>query len=103
MSEWSKKYPYTDSNVDIYVPTTGGVYRLIYGSDDEYQVFYVGQSEDLQGRLHDHLNPSERDECIKRHLRDYSCYFRFIEIASETDRDKVEEEEIEEYKPPCNG
>lgn len=103
MAEWSNRYSYTDSNVDVHAPTSGGVYRLIYERDEEYYVFYVGQSDNLERRLHEHLSPSEPDECIKRYLGNYSCYFRFIEIASQAERDNIEKREIEEYSPPCSG
>lgn len=102
MSEWSDRYLYTDSNVDLYAPESGGVYRLIYKSDDDYRVFYVGQSDNLHDRLKAHLAPSEPNECIKKYLRDYTCYFRFIEISSQTERDDVEKEEIEKFNPFCN-
>lgn len=63
----------------------------------------MGQSDDLNRRLTEHLNPSEPDECIKKHLRTYTCYFRFIEIASERERDRVEDEQIRKYNPECNA
>ena len=45
MADWSKRYPYNESNVRKFAPTTGGVYRLIYKKGEKYIVFYVGQSE----------------------------------------------------------
>jgi len=65
MSEWSSMYPYTDNNVNLYVPISWGVYRLIHKIGGEYYVFYVGQSDDLQRRLNEHLSYSEPNECIK--------------------------------------
>ena len=103
MAEWSNRYPYDESNVNHYTPTSGGVYRLIYKSSEKYYGFYVGQGNDLKRRLLEHLKPSEPDECIKKYLLDYKCYFRFIIISSSVDRDRIERENIEEYKPSCNG
>ncbi len=104
MAEWSGRHLYNEENVARLVPVTGGVYRLIFQrtSDDKYIVFYVGKSENLERRLHEHLSPSELDECIKRYLRDYTCYFRFIKIDSEAERDRVEQSQIREYRPACN-
>jgi len=102
MNSWSNRYSYTEENVQKYAPLTAGVYRLIYKSDNDYYVFYVGQSNNLQRRLLEHLSPSEPDSCIKRHLRDYNCFFRFIEISSQDERNRVEREQIEKYKPNCN-
>ena len=103
MAEWSSRHPYTEANVRKYAPTSGGVYRLINKSGDKYYVFYVGQSDNLERRLLEHLSRSEPDACIKRHLRDYDCSFRFIKISSSTERDRVEREQIQEYNPDCNG
>jgi len=102
MSEWTKRYEYTESNVETYTPSRGGVYRLIYHSGDKYYVFYVGQSEDLKRRLLEHLSSSEENTCIKRYLRDFTCYFRYLEIDDKTERNKVEEQQISEYNPTCN-
>lgn len=103
MSNWSERYSYNDTNVNKYASSKGGVYRLIHKENENFYVFYVGQSNDLKRRLLEHLCPSEPDKCIKRHLRDYTCYFRFTEIASQPERDKVERQQIDEYKPTCNG
>jgi len=85
MAEWSSRYPYTDNNVSIYLPASEGVYRLIYKKGEKYYVFYVGQSDDL------------------RYLQNFNCLFKFIEISLQFERDRIEEEEIEKYKPPCNN
>jgi len=102
MNNWSNRYSYTEENVQKHAPLTAGVYRLIYKSDDDYYVFYVGQSNNLNRRLLEHLSSSETDSCIKRHLRDYNCFFRFIEISSQDERNRVEREQIEKYNPNCN-
>jgi excinuclease UvrABC nuclease subunit len=95
-------HSYTEANVQKDAPLTAGVYRLSYKKDDKYYVFYVGQSNNLQRRLLEHLSASETDLCIKRHLRDYDCFFRFIEISSLDERSRVEREQINEYDPDCN-
>ena len=103
MAEWSQRYAYTEENVRRYTPTSGGVYRLINKKGEDFYVFYVGQSNNLERRLLEHLSPNESDECIKRHLRQYSCYFRYVEVASQSERDRIEQEQIQEYNPTCNG
>ena len=99
---WSTRYEYTGSNVNVHAPTSGGVYRLMYKSGDEYQVFYVGQAGNIDERLRQHLAGTEPDACIKRHLRDYTCYFRYAEIASIADRNGAERALYDKYKPTCN-
>jgi hypothetical protein len=102
MAQWSNRYAYTEANVQKYAPLTAGVYRLIYKKGDEYYVFYVGQSNNLQRRLLEHLAASEPDMCIKGHMRDYDCSFRFAEISSLDERNQVEREQIDKYDPSCN-
>ena len=103
MNEWSGRYEYTEANVKKYAPTSGGVYRLIYKKDSESRyVFYVGQSENLERRLLEHLASSEQDTCIKRHLKNYSCYFRYLRVTLRSERDKIEEQQISKYSPKCN-
>lgn len=102
MSEWSGRFQYTDKNVNSYAPSKAGIYRIIYHSGDKYYVFYIGQSDNLKERLISHLNTSETNSCIKKHLKDYTCYFRYIEVTSQAERDKIEAEQIDEYSPSCN-
>lgn len=101
--EWSDRYTYTEYNVRTHVPVSGGVYRLIYQNNSNYYVFYVGQSNNLERRLLEHLSNSEQDACIKRHLENYTCYFRFLEVSSSNDRLKIEKQQITKYNPPCNN
>lgn len=102
MATWSSRYRYGETEVKKYAPKTGGVYRLLFRRGEKYYVLYVGQSNDLRRRLLQHLSADEPDVCIKRHLRDYSCYFRFLQLSSKSDRDRVEQEQIDKYDPVCN-
>lgn len=103
MADWSSRYEYTEANVKAYAPTSGGVYRLIYHSGGKFIIFYVGQTDNLERRLLEHLSPSESNACIRRHLRDYTCYFRFLDVSTEADRLRIEQEQIKEYNPDCNS
>ena len=103
MANFSDMYSYTEENVKRYATLAAGVYRISYKKNDKYFVFYIGQSNNIQRRLLEHLSPSETDPCITRHLRDYVCFFRFIEISSLDERSRVEREQIKEYNPTCNS
>lgn len=103
MANFSNLYAYNEDNVKKYAPLTAGVYRLSYKSNEGYYVFYVGRSNNLQRRLLEHLSPSEQDPCIKKYLRGYNCFFRYIEIPSLDERKRVERDQIDGYDPPCNG
>lgn len=102
MNEWTDRIEYSETNVNKFVPMSAGVYRLIYKGTDNYYVFYVGQANDLKRRLLEHLADSEPNACIKRYLKNYATYFRFIKVTLQSDRDRVEGEQISEYKPSCN-
>jgi excinuclease UvrABC nuclease subunit len=102
MVEWSSIYEYTETNVLKLTPKAGGVYRLCYKKDEKYYVFYVGQSDSLERRLLEHFSSSESNLCIKRYLKEKTCYMQWVTISVQADRDKSEEEEIEKYKPTCN-
>ena len=103
MSSWSSRYSYTEEKVKKNTTSAGGVYRLSYKRGDSYYVFYVGQTDDLQRRLLEHLAKAESDKCIKKYLQDHSCYFRYLKESSESKRLKIEQDLIKEYKPKCNG
>ncbi len=103
MNKWTQRFEYIESYVESYAPELAGVYRLIYNLGDKYYVFYVGQSNNLRRRLREHLDVSESDSCIKKHLQGYRCFFRYVEIDSQEERNKVEAQSIEEYNPTCNS
>jgi len=99
---WSPVHEYTESNVQRYVPKEGGVYRLSYKSEDELPMFYVGQASDLEERLLQHLTVTEPNACIKRHVRDYNCSFRYAKVASIADRNGAERALYDKYGHTCN-
>jgi excinuclease UvrABC nuclease subunit len=102
MEEWSMRYEYTESEVKQHAPDRSGVYRLIYRTGDNYYVFYIGQAASLKDRLLEHLSTNEPNLCIKKHLKDYTCFFRYLEVSTQDERDKVEKEEIARWSPDCN-
>lgn len=102
MSEWSQRFKYTEEAILANTPESGGIYRLLYYSEDKYYVFYIGQSDNLRKRLIEHLNTSEPNECIKKYINGYSCYFRYLEVSTQSERDRIETQQREEYQPTCN-
>lgn len=101
--EWSAIHRYTLSNVEKYAPNSAGVYRLSYESDDHLTVFYVGQADNLDGRLRHHLSDEETNDCIRRKLKNYTCHFRFARVTKQEDRDCAERALYDHYKEPeCN-
>ncbi len=100
--EWSAVFLYTISNVNIHAPLSAGVYRLSCQKGNNRPIFYVGQAENIDSRLRAHLSDDEPNDCIKRNLRDYTCYFRFAKLERQTERDCSERALYDHYKPECN-
>lgn len=58
--KWTERISLTQSEVNK-IKAIAGVYRLINYSraDDKYYVYYVGQADDLNNRLSQHLSGNE--------------------------------------------
>ena len=89
-------------NIRNDAPSTPGLYLLLFETSTGYEVFYVGQANNLKKRLSEHLSPREQNPCIKKHLVEYSCYFHCIEFRSRQFLSTFECELIRTYRPPCN-
>jgi excinuclease UvrABC nuclease subunit len=65
--KWTERISLTQSGVNR-IKAIAGVYRLINYSraDDKYYVYYVGQADDLNNRLSQHLPGNETNECCKK-------------------------------------
>lgn len=107
--DWSPVLEYTEQKVVMYAPREGGVYCLSYQSDDERTIFYVSQAPNLAERLLAHLSDTELNACIKSHIRDNKCTFRyakignrFAEAATIVNRNGAERALYDKYRPTCN-
>lgn len=85
------------------IRTISGVYRLSYldPNDQKYHVYYVGQAENLKGRLTDHLSGNEVNPCCSRHLQSYNCYFKAAAVSRKADRDGAEAALYNHFNPTC--
>ncbi len=80
-----------------------GVYRLSYKHDeDNYYVFYVGQSEDIKHRLLEHKSSDETNVCIKNYISTKQCFFRYATITRAHVRNAIEKQAFKYYQPTCN-
>jgi excinuclease UvrABC nuclease subunit len=102
--DWKEYCEYTADNVQKYAPTKGGVYKIaIKQKDGTLKVRYVGQTDDLDRRLKEHLDlHNEPNECLKQRLQKYSAHFSFAEVSLQSDRDGCELALYNHYKPVCN-
>ena len=115
---------FTRQNVKNEAPSKPGLYLLLFETPTGYEVFYVGQSNNLKRRLLEHLkqpttpnglyrqshalNPTSsnvrnhQNDCIKKHLSDHDCYYHYVEIRHIKFLSMLESELIRTYLPPCN-
>ena len=102
--DWKGYYKYTADNVQKYAPTSAGVYKIaIEQKDGTLKVRYVGQANDLDRRLKEHLDlDNEQNECLKERLKKYTAYFSFADVSLQSDRDGCELALYTYYKPVCN-
>lgn len=98
---WSDRYPYSKEEVDEIAPAKGGIYVLAIEDGPVFKVFYVGQSKSIKENLLKHLSGNGND-CIKKHLKEHDCYFRFNRVEIPTERGLIEAKLISDYNPSCN-
>jgi excinuclease UvrABC nuclease subunit len=101
---WQGYYEYTSDNVQKYAPTNAGVYKIgIKQKDGKLAVRYVGQANDLDRRLKEHLDlKNEQNECLAERLKKYHAEFSFAEVSIQGDRDGAEKALYDFYTPDCN-
>ena len=100
--KWTGRTPLTESGVNR-IKAIAGIYRLInYNkTDNKYYVYYVGQADDLNNRLTQHLSGNETNKCCQKYFDKYTCYFRAAAISKQADRDGVEVALYNKFKPTC--
>ena len=82
--DWNPKpYHFNEDQVKAVVPEKEGIYQL---SNHSEGVFYVGQSDNLQRRLLEHLSDKEENTCIKKKLKDYESYLRLALLEDKKER-----------------
>lgn len=102
--KWSDYKSLTQSNIDT-VNDEAGIYKL--SSEDtkdtnKVNVFYVGQAKKLKERLSQHLSKDEENDCIKNKVAKLSCFFKFVYVSKQEDRDCMESFLYDHYNPECN-
>ena len=100
--KWTERISLTQSRVNR-IKAIAGVYRLINYSraDDKYYVYYVGQADDLNNRLSQHLSSNETNKCCQKYLDNYICYFRAAVTSRQADRDGAEVALYNKFEPTC--
>lgn len=100
---WSAYQPLTFDNVQRLAPIEGGVYKLAHpNSEGTLTVFYVGQADNLDSRLKEHLSEAETNACIKRKVGRGDAVFAYAKVLGQRDRDGAERALYDFFKPECN-
>lgn len=101
---WSDYRKYTYNNVQQFAPASAGVYKIaIEQSDNTLKVRYIGQTDDIDKRLKEHLDlDKEQNECLVERLKKYSAWFSCATVDRKSDRDGIEMALYNYYKPVCN-
>jgi len=102
--DWEGYYEYNYDNVHKYAPTKAGVYKIgIKQQNGKLAVRYVGQADDLDRRLKEHLDfDNEQNKCLAERLRKYHAEFSFAEVGTQSDRNGAEKALYAHYEPLCN-
>ena len=102
--DWKGYYGYTGKDVKQYAPSKAGVYKISFKQKDgKFVVRYVGQANDIERRLNEHLDlENEQNECLAERLRKYNASFSFAEISGQSDCDGAEKALYDHYQPVCN-
>lgn len=102
--DWKGYFEYTKGNVQKHAPTKAGVYKIgIKQQNGKLAVRYVGQANNLDRRLKEHLDfDNEENECLVERLRKYHTEFSFAEVSTRNDRDGAEKALYDFYEPTCN-
>jgi len=84
--DWKGYYEYTSDNVKKYAPTGAGVYKIsVKQKDDTLKVRYVGQANDLDRRLKEHLDTdNEQNECLAERIKKTTRNFRLQKLVVRT-------------------
>lgn len=83
------------------VPETAGVYRLSVKDDENFYVFYVGETINLREALIKHFTSETENPCIAINVLKESA-FRYAEETDENIRKSVVRQCYYHYQPTCN-
>jgi len=101
--DWSLYRPLTSGNVQTFAPIEDGVYKLAHPNNaGNLTVFYVGQADNLDSRLKEHLSKTEPNTCIRNKIAKGDAVFAFAKVVGQRDRNGAERALYDIYQPACN-
>ena len=101
---WTKLISFNRSLVEQ-IKTEPGVFRLAYkATDGAFYTFYVGSAnKSLREDLLSILDGKLDNICVKIHLENLECFFRYTIIGLEEERKNVLKTVYDHFKPKCNA
>lgn len=97
---WYKSEPPDFKNV----PEKPGIYLIsTMQTDNEFEVKYVGQADNLRARVTGHWHKNEKNKELRQHIAEkYIMKVNYTLIDSKSDRDGMELYLYNLYKPQYN-
>jgi hypothetical protein len=100
---WSNFQRLNRENVHKFAVASPGVYILWKKvAKYEWVCFYVGQSQNLDTQLLDHLSSNEPNGQLRVIIATAVCGFQFANVINQPDRDAIEQFLFDKYQPECN-
>ena len=100
---WQRYLPLNLANVQAYAPMEAGVYKIAVNLvNGKKRVVYVGQTDDFDSRLKDHLSEWESNLDLYSLVRQYQCSFAVALVRLQNDRDAAERALYLNFRPSCN-
>jgi excinuclease UvrABC nuclease subunit len=100
---WQRYLPLNFANVQAYAPVQAGVYKIAVNLvNGKKRVVYVGQADDLDSRLKDHLGEWESNLDLCSLVRQYECSFALALVPLQNDRAAAERALFLNFRPSCN-
>ena len=99
--QWKKTDPPKFDNV----PEKPGIYIISTRQevDGQYEVKYIGQTDNLRSRANEHWSKKETNTELKAHLaEEYAMKFNYAEVALKPDREGMLLYMHQVYDPPFN-
>jgi len=100
---WSNFQRLNRENIYKYAAPSPGVYILWKKvAKYEWSCFYVGQAQNVERQLLDHLTSNEPNRSLRETIATSICGFQFAGIFKQPDRDAIEQFLFDKYQPECN-
>ncbi len=100
---WNDSVRYISSNASD-IPESGGLYKVLRDDGEEGKLtrVYVGKAANLRSQFNYHLSDSEENECLKKNLRNKTCYFKYALLSGEENRQNAEADLLSKGTYECN-